>query len=878
MKQIQELALRNENGKVKKEVYQSALAKLKMKDIDRKILPSLFYKEITKNDSQLANISIQEVLAFDDEDIRRVFGKASKPILKSFDALQQQVEEMQDEFYQCFISSQQIYIDLEINADDTIVNIIDKLFLFCTQLFENNLIENYNNKELEKHERLSLYLQGLDTEEISKKYNESSENSRRIIKNESLFSKILKDEVNFKIDESTLSAINTFKQCYLYNSKFFEELKSEITNDQKQEILRKLEFLNIYGFDFETDRIRTYLSETEVLKFRGYLNDFNQFIKKTEEYYTLSELHIAFDKYYAKEEERKLENTLDFFAKIVDQFTELDKKWDDNIQQYLYYTQWGYLANMSLKVTRILLDQEVIMSTSEIFEAFNKRSAACGQEVLQDNSDLSIKSSTTVHSTQHGFWVYSKEKISKKDVREVINEFIISKNGVVHFEEVEAYVKSLNYKYPNSSIRAYIQIYARKSVENSELFVHEDYIESSGIAVHNRRNNLIGKELIPIFQEVLQSQKQDISKKQLQRLVNEKCKEQGIILSGPNTIYNYIDRFKNAGIYVFENGKIIADSINKQKLLEVEYRPEPNYRKHIRNEAISILKETESNQLRIKDIYSQLFHLMPANVSNTNFYRIFSESELFSTHEIDGKLYYQLEVSLLPEAKPFTEEVFEPEEILITADAKVEKQIEEAIVSEVNEEAVISQNQSNYNFGFQLNNDQIFDFIYTELGRKYKNAAWFNEGFNEFKSILGNQSNVDQHWGNKILKSLGRVLVNISDFYDRDSCLQRLSLSFETYLKQFEETFKPSQSNLGLIITNTSKLKVLLDYFKNNEYKYGDIIYEFSKSLSKIWTYRNTYAHDQDSDKLEITITDHIKYIMDFIGLYIFIPYYFKNA
>src|SRR5690606_9348620 len=138
----------------------------------------------------------------------------------------------------------------------------------------------------------------------------------------------------------------------------------------------------------------------------------------------------------------------------------------------------------------------------------------------------------------------------------------------------------------------------------------------------------------------------------------------GIELNSLNAIYNYNDRFYNWGVFEIIDGTIVASTINKDKLLEIEYRPEPIYRKHIRNEAVAILKETENNRLRIKDLYDQLIHLVPKDVSNTSFYKIFTDSDLFSKTEIDGKLYYQLEVSVLPDAKPFTEEVYEPEEII----------------------------------------------------------------------------------------------------------------------------------------------------------------------------------------------------------------------
>lgn len=879
MKQIQELALRDEHGNIKRDLYESVLSKLKMGDLDKSQLPPVLYKNIIASGSELANTSIEDVLAFTVEDITRIFGKLSVPIHKAFDTFYRFANEEEEFLYQLYLSKKEIEIDLEIDLEDTVIDVLDKLFDYCSQLFEKKLILDTKGNELKKHERLVYYFQGLDTDRISLQFNESRENSRRLIKAETLFSLILNKQSNFTLGSSIWNMIQNFKKHFLYNSNFFDNYY-QLIETKKNLILRKLEFLDIYAFDFETDQTNTYLAETEVLKFRNYLNSFNQFIKKKDEYYRLSELYLAFDEYYESDNlsGRKMENTPTFFANVVNQFKQLTKVWDESVNQFIYSTQWGYLATTPLKISRILLDHNRIMSTNEIFDEFNRRSSDYGQEILNEIPTLFIKSTETIHSVQHGYWVYSKDKIVKRDVRDVINEFILSKNGVVHFDEVKSHIKSLQYIYPDKSIRAYIQLNARKAANIVDLYVHEEFIDTANIEVLNKRNNLIGKDLIPIIQNCLTELKQDIQIKKFYKIIYKACKDNKINLTNNNVVYGYVDRFYKSGYFSLVDGNIIKNSINFDKLSNVEYRPEPVYRKHIRNEAVAILKETENNRLRIKDLYDQLIHLVPKDVSNTSFYKIFTDSDLFSKTEIDGKLYYQLEVSLLPDAKPFTEEVYEPEETIeVNDNTIIEELLDQTIQEEVVETPVAAASASSYNFGFELNNEQVFDFIYKELGRKYNNLPWFIEGFNEFKNILGNRSDIDQHWGNKILKSLGRVLVNISDFYDRDSCLQRLSLSFETYLKQFEGIFLPGKPNLGMIITNTSKLKILLDYAKNNAYKYGDSIYEFSKSLSRIWTYRNAYAHDQESDRLEITITHHIKYIMDFISLYIFIPYYLKN-
>lgn len=889
IEQIQELVLKDDFGIIKETLYNEVKEQLPIGGIDKSVLPRLFQREIDKTDSKLCNKSIKDVLSFSEKDIEDVFGKNTKPIQKSFVEFFENVDRYPQVFYQCYIALQKIEINLGLSGGDDVIELIDRLLLFCEALFNYELIADKNHKESDKLKRVRFYFEGKSLSEIATYFNESTENTRNLIKNRNLLVEVLNNVSNLQLDSSTLKIIENFKERFLFSCAFFEELKQSEFNHDIQNIIicNKLEFLGINAFEFEIDETKTYLTDLEILPFRSYINSFNQFVKKTEEFYTLPELFQQFSTYYEaqKTKDKKFKNTRFVFDRVVEKFPVINKIWNDELEENIYSTQWNYLGSTSLKISRILLEHKERMSSDEIFEEYNERCKANNEPEIQDKSNLFIRSSETIHSVQHGYWIYSKEKIEKQDVREVINDFILKNNGIVTFEKVVSHVKELEFTYPDSSIRAYITSVARPSLDNSDLFVHEEYIDKVDIRVGERRNSLIGKDLLPIIQNVLLNLENDISYKNLLKKISSKVKENKIPLKNKNLIYSYLDKFNKSNLFTVHGGDILlVNSIDKERLQKLEYRPEPEYKKHIRNEAIALLKETESHTLRIKEIRNQLIHLLPKNVSGTNFYRIFSQSELFKTIDVNGTLFYQLNTEHLPKAKPFTEEVFEPEEsVVVNEDIQTVEAIEKALVLEQDESTNPFVEQSVFNnFNFRMNNQQVFDFVAEELGRKYKNAKWFKEGFEGFKSILGAQPNSDQYWGTKILRSLGRVLINMSDFYDRDSCLQRLSLSFETYLKQFDEfTFNSEKGNnatLGYIIKSSNKLNSLLEYSKNNKYTKEDSLYAFSTSLSKIWTYRNAYAHDQESDKLEITISEHVKYIMDFIGLYIFIPYLVKNG
>lgn len=883
MNQIQELALRDETGTVKQLLLSDALKNLNLNQLTRSLLPPYFYNEIyKKNNTALAETKVARAMAFSEGDLVDIFPKYSKPVQKAFYDFVAKVSAHPDTVYQYYMNTRRIEIDLEVKDNEGPLEMIDRLLNYCFGLTENSIVSSENIGRLQRVQR---FFQGEELKSICVDFNETAEYTRQLVKQNNLFIHILKGQSNFVLPQSFADILEKFKVLNMYRSNFFEgiNIDSEEGSGIKS-AANKLEFVGINVCGIKSDSQRFYITDKDVTYFGSYVNSFQQFFKKIQLFIDYDQVVEQFKEYYKKEKKFKEEYADDtlMLQTVLHNADYVDMIVDDNGSKR-YRSTWANLSSMSLKVARILYENNRMMSLQEIFDSYNQKLTEAGEDQLTDISQLYVKSEDGSQSPQNGYWIYSSDTLVRADVRKIISDFLVSRNGMARLNEIHKYVTALGYKYSSRTVRTYVLNSAVVSADDRDVFVHNDFAGKVSIQLQNRRLQTIGKDLLPIIVEILLSLDENISKRDFFRRITNSCKENNLQINSRNVIYGYVEKLYKQGYYNIDGNEIIADSIDSEGLQALEYRPEPSYRHHLRNEAVVMLKEAQGHMLRANDIYTSLRHLIPKNVSTTVFYKIFSNSNFFVKDEIDGKLAYRLNLNELPLAKPLNVQVFEPEERIVESNEDflpVDVIVQEHLQVNESEGSQIS----GFNLNFQLNNEQVFAFIESELRRKYKNAEWFNSGFEDFKVVVGSKVQEDQFWGTKILKALGRVLINISDFFDRDSCLQRLSLSFETYLKQFDELKggHDRRVSLGEMIHQSSKMSLLLNYSKaekfRNAYHKDDVVYGFSKSLSKIWHYRNTYAHDQESEALEITISDHIRYIMDFIGLYIFIPYYLKEV
>jgi len=861
--------LRNNEGEIKVELLQEALDNLLIKDIDDKsLLPDYFVRNIKLGKAdKLANSSINEIQRLDENKSNSVFEKSSLPVLKAMDKYRELVVASPDRFYQQYLKQIPIPILSESKFADSFIVEIQNIIDECLMLIDLKII---TIKEKDKLDRLFLFLQGHSYADISSVFHETRENSRINVKNNILVD-ILCRRSNFYLNEYFYTALQSFKEQYLLNDLFTSELNNIENNGLSLEIVKnRLEIIGLNIIELTIDDAYHYfIIDGDVTLYRPYFNSMVQFLKNIYAEKDFEELFSEFIIYYKNQKSwnESLSNDVVSFQRVL-KSSFIQSIYDENLDKELFMIDWYRLASMELRVGKILLDANLPMSTEDIFDEYNKRCVYYDILPLSDISKLFVRSNSYTYNIRNGYWIYSLTPLEEYgNTQELISQFLIDKNGEASFNDIKQYLCSKNLIYPDPTIRAYILLNARNIITDKNFFVHHSFINSTTHEVVEARNSNLGATLLPIIVNAISNLKHNISKKDFLKLVQDICIKSNIPLKREASIHYYLRKLVDEEILSYEKDYIDISKIQNEKLKLVKYRAEPDYREFIRNEAVVMLKEHSSNLIRTSFIWNKLKYLFPKDIAVNNFYKIFDLSNLFiKSKDDDGKLFYSLNYENIPAAKPLNETVPAPDTFEIIS----------------NEHVSISPRPLDYPKYEQqiLSVDQIFDFIEKELYRKYREFKWdIQYGLQVFKSFLyeKQEKEILTTHGEMLMKSLGRVLMNFSDYFDRDSCMQRLALTFEAYIKEI--TTLSEIKGLGSLVNGHSELRQLRNYKENSYSKYDrdHLQYTFSVKLNSIIYYRNLYSHDQSHKNLDMPFDDHIKNIMDFIALYAYVPYYVNN-
>ncbi|WP_448138025.1 hypothetical protein [Sphingobacterium siyangense] len=854
---IDEYALRDTTGIVKPEIQDMVYQNLKLKDMPTGTIPGYFKRQIKNGDTVFGDFTIQEIIDMGPERLIAMFDGSKLSIIKAYNHFLELIVSTIDECFASFIKQLPVPLLSEESQDQDLLSLIDK---FNVELSVIANLGYFNDKEKRQLEFVSCYFNGESLDEIGTKNHLTAERARQIIKMVSIHSKILKGESNFYLAQHFNDVLDDYKSKYLNNDLITPFLEDEgILLDAE---LNKLSFIGLEVLKLQlNNQDRYFLLDQELGQMRVYINTFIQFAKYSFAEKNLDTYHREFILYYKKEAKKYYVQALaedrSLFKQILDS-SFIQCRYSEDFEEDLYSIDWNLLASMDLKVARILLENEDQMTLEEIFEEYNDRNEYYGEEKLEGLGNLYVRTTEYVKNIRNGVWIYSEEEIDNgENTQSIISNHLIAKNGFANFDEINLHLLEKGRKYAPNSLRAFILMVAVVAKKDKNLFVHKQYVDKVSFELQAKRNSMIGAKVLPIIKDHLLSLNNDVSTKDFVLEVKENIIEEGISQTRNINVQYYLDLLANNDVLNIEDGNIVVSTIDRSKLERVKYRDEPAYREAIRNEAVVLLKENENEPIKVTDLWEKLSHLFPKDIAKNNFYKIFEKSDLF-TKEITEKnrAAYILNMGLLPQPQPLTEVALNPDDLASDFVLQPIGKEVEPIASYAWDEAA------------------LFEFIRRDLSVKHASQNWdFDYGFDRFKSILIGKDSYHDHsnsWGNSILKSLGRVLMNMSDFFDRDTCMQRLSLSFESYLKILLDD--NSSLGLGAIIKDDSTLNTLKEYkFSYQKYELNKTLLDFSKKLNSLLYFRNIYAHDPNSDKVNISLVDHVKNIMDFISLYIFV-------
>jgi hypothetical protein len=520
-----------------------------------------------------------------------------------------------------------------------------------------------------------------------------------------------------------------------------------------------------------------------------------------------------------------------------------------------YEVPWIELASQALQVRRILLEAGVNLSRSEILHRYNTRCQMAGVETILDE-DLYLAGREKIISYGNNLWGYGELADNRLTCTEFIKQYLAENGGAAHFDTVKNVLLANHYRYPNSSIRSYLTTMARVSIDDPQFFVLDDFISQfPNIRFRAKMNKKLGEQLadkvFEIFAEFGSLPKLEIIRKIIAWARVEQLQGNARVACD-HLLTKLVDR----GLVQVDGDQYALDNDEIQGMGKLVLRKEPAYRVLIRSLVIDYLKETSNTPVTLNKLKNRFESYLPSELRIQNFYKIFRDEQLFEKQKINGKTHVALRVDLLPEARTAQEEVEVPAAF---------DDIAEPIVVETRTPGRIIEREA-----FDLVRfDQQIRMELSQLGME---DALMNEGLQKFYTALKTNGDFNR-FGRSLLQSIYDLWFSRTDYYDRESCIIKLTHGFETYIKILDSRLVSSDGLSASIRTNFG-LSTLYEYHQVAkslpQHSIDHQKRKFSKSIRSLLFYRNLYTHDNTNENLEMGLLNQISYASQFIALYVY--------
>jgi hypothetical protein len=684
-----------------------------------------------------------------------------------------------------------------------------------------------------------------------------------------------KQDFGLEVNKILLSYISkTFEEC-IYGSNFINRFANDDEIDI--EIIKKLvemfnfEYIEV-SFEDSVDNYSTIVKKKETLLYRGHIIVIDSLFREGESY-SKNGLIKAFEGAVPNLKDTRnnrpiIENGInnEILYKLLNDYFKIEIIKEDDGEFYQF--KWQYLSSVNAKVTRILYENGHSMHKNEILEEYNLRANDSEIEIITNVSQLFIKKTDKIKPIgKSGYWFYSEDE--NDDITETIESFIHNAiinefNGKVTFDQIKEHIQSTPYStYPDNSIRANVLLCCRRTVDDTNLFIHQDFIEKySEIKVFEKRNRYLGNTIINKIVNILRASKDCYKeRKDLENEVMDLLNEEGItLLKGSN--HAYLDKFIGLGIIVEVslNDKIYC-AINEEELKNYDLeklgkKAEPEYKKNIRAHAISFLKERK--KAKLSEIKAEVKHYIPNTIADNIFYKIFQDKDIFIKEQIGNDTFISLETSLLPVPQELHVEVVEESTELLGNTAVTER--------------------ARYNLA-KLKSEIVIE-LSSEVNFYKMTKEVLSESFDVFYASFSDSMGNISRWGDSLLQSLYELLCTKTDYYDRETCLNKLITGYETYLKSFVPINESKMfSGQAEVIDYFDAMAELRSYKRiDKQYRTDAQKTTFSYILDKIKYLSDISRHDKNHESLEMGMNKQIKNAIDFIALYLYTASLIKSV
>jgi hypothetical protein len=701
-----------------------------------------------------------------------------------------------------------------------------------------------------------------DLDQIALRFNLTKERVRLIIQKDYKLKELFQGENidNIHINNELIEKINHIKNDSVYTTKFHRLIAPNGILDY----IKLVRIANLLSTDLVkiNDNDLFLVLDDEFLSFKEHFRAFIQELNK-------EVLPLLFEDIQQKvcTGIKKIEFRSNFIINLLNDHQFVDVVEIDD--QLKYQLKWQFLSSFNNKAKRILYENGDLMSDDDILEEYNKRCRDTGADEIS-KSQMYLQSDEHLKSIgKSGYWFFlenPEEFEVKENVWTVIENFLRSNNGKAYFSEIKDDLIEKNYNYSDVTLRTYILKSSLVSVENANLFVHLDFIDRfPEIKLKKKQQPNVGNSFIKAAVDIF-SVTNEIEKSKFIHDIIEKLAANNIIISKGNASL-YIKKFINIEIIieiVQEGLKVLSldnDQISNYDLEQLGKQKEPEYRRIIRSQAISYLKENDTFCASLEELWVLIADLFPNNISKSNFYKIFNDSNYFEKYTENNCRFVRLRKELLPDPKDYTEEVNVPTEP--TNEQVADIQLETLRISP----PVIH---------VEFNRDKLIEQFKKELiESKLMDETMIQLGLDTFFEVFNNHEGKNKG-GEYLLQSIYKLWFTKTDFYDRDVCFQKLTTYYEEYLRKLC-TETRNTTGLQNVISSINVISDLKNYkYIARNLNFNEVDKQkksFSIYLNTLIYFRNLYSHDSDNEDLDMGLNKQMQNITNFISLYIYTSY-----
>ena len=666
---------------------------------------------------------------------------------------------------------------------------------------------------------------------------------------------------NIKINKMIVDKIYEIKKESIYNGKF-KNLISKGNEIDELKLTRIAEIINCNIVN-EIDEECFLVKEDESINFRENYRALLSVL--TSDAIPSMDVDILFK---VKKSIKKGYFKKDFILSILDCSNKIESRIVPN-NTLLYQIKWKYLQSLNLKAKRIVYESKSGLFRNDILVEYNRRCVANNFDNTTEEQ-LILKSDNNFKSQRNGYWEYVSDS-NNKNKEKIINfigKYIISQKGKVNFSQIKTLIDK-EYNYPEKTIRNYILISCLVSKTDKNLFIHEDYINDyPDILIRDRKQKDVGNRLINNAINFLKtcennsSERISFNSEVLKMLNKERIK------INKNSFNYYIQRFLNEDILIENDNNIYfdKDNVSKYDLDRLGKRIEIEYKTRIRSLAINYIKGKDNFQCSLKELLDNFKIYLPEGIKENAIYRIFNECEYFEKTGKGRESLIKLKTDLLPQLKPYKEEVQRPLVKKITSLNLVKK--DNTKTEKVNYQYENYSKRNHYDWTIlkksikdELLHGKHYFFTENEI----------DKGLEIFYKIVLKDDYTK--WGTYLLQSIYETLLEKSDAFDRDSNLTKLAHGYETYLLCFS-SFNRVNHGISEVIDLFPIMRDLRNYkydLKKLAHNEIDIRKRnFSDILSKSIQYGNLVRHNGKDIALDMSMVEHAKKITDTMALYVY--------